>query len=333
MYPRGMPRPLEITFSAGEVALAGELLLPDADPPPDRRGRYPWVLLVASWLPRDRDGAFDRRRHPGWFAPNPMPTAHPGLLARLAAALAGHGVASFRYDMRGCGTSGGDWAASDLFTRIDDARDALGAMRGRRELDLARTGIAGHGEGVAIALSVAIADPAISALMLLAPAARTPRDGLRRGIAERARTGVDREHPIVAALDRAGEELIERVARHEPEMTLRLGGGAPSVSLNLAAWEQSFATPPMALATMLHRSVALVHGSADAWSDPDESRLLAGVLRSAGNEPGLQIVEGAGHDLVEASDAVIDGIAAGLAARIQARSLPPVLLALEESEP
>ena len=50
------------------------------------------------------------------------------------------------------------------FTRIDDARDAIGAMRSRRELDLRRTAIVGHGEGAGIALSVAIGDPAIGAV-------------------------------------------------------------------------------------------------------------------------------------------------------------------------
>ena len=57
------------------------------------------------------------------------------------------GVASLRYDPRGCGESDGAWEEVDLFTRIDDARDAIGAMRSRRELDLRRTAIVGHGEG------------------------------------------------------------------------------------------------------------------------------------------------------------------------------------------
>ncbi len=329
MYPRRMPRPSEIGFRAGEVTLAGTLLLPDADPPADRRGRYPWALLLPSWLPRDRDGVPDDRGHPEWFASGPMAPHRPGLLLRLAEALAAAGVASFRYDLRGSAASDGDWATSDLFTRIDDARDALGAMRGRRELDLSRTGILGHGEGAGVALSVAIGDPAISALTLVGAAARPERDRLRRAAAERERTGADRQHPIVAALDRAAEELIERVERHEPEMTLRLPGGG-AVQLRLAAWAQAFGTPSLALATMLHRSVTLVHGTEDAWADADESRLLASVLRGAGNEPELRLVQGAGHELAEADEAEISATAADLAARLEPRELPPVLVALQE---
>ena len=330
MYPRRVPRPEEIGILAGSATLAGELILPDAPPPPDRRGRHPWALLLASWLPRNRDGGFDAQRHPGWFATEPMPAGEAGLLRRLAFALAERGVASFRYDARGCGASEGDWASSDLFTRIDDARDAIGAMRSRPELDLARTGIVGHGEGALIGLSVAIADPAVGALTLVGAPARSLRDLLRRGAAARGRTGTDRQHPMVAALDRVSEELIERAERRESSVPIQPGLGGAAVALNLAGWEQAIHTPALAMATMLHRSVSLIHGEGDAWSHPDESRLLEAALRGAGNEPMLRLVPGAGHDLAEASDDAIGSIAADLLDRLLPRDLPPVLLTLQE---
>jgi len=316
-----MPRIDELRFRAGDLSLAATLTLPEGE------GRVPWVLFVPSWLPRTRDGDWDRIAHPTWFAPMPA-AATDGLFARLAAALAGLGVASLRYDPRGCGESDGTWENGDLFTRIDDARDAIGAMRSRRELDLRRTAIVGHGEGAAVALSVAIGDPAIGAVALVAASARSHRDVLRRGVAERTRTGRDRQHPIVAALDQAVEELIERAERREATMRLEVAGA--SVDLSLAGWEQAFHTPPLALATMLHRNVVLAHGAADAWADADESAILARVLADAGNEPVLRLLDGAGHDLAEADDAEIHDLAALLASRMQPRELPPVLVAIEE---
>jgi alpha-beta hydrolase superfamily lysophospholipase len=330
VYPRGVLQPEPIRFLAGDVTLAGELLLPALPEPNSRRG-IPWVLLLPSWMPRDRDGAFDDGRHPTWFGEGPMGPHRPGLLRRFSEALAVLGVASLRYDSRGCGESEGDWAGTDLFTRIDDARDALGAMRSRRELDLARTGIAGHGEGAAIALSVAIADPAVGALTLIGAPGRGLRHQLRRGVAIRARTGADLQHPLIAALDRWSEELIERTERREAELSLRLPGPARErVTLNLAGWEQGFHTPAMALATMLHRSVSLVHGTADAWSHPDEAELLRSALQEAGNEIDLRVLTGAGHELAEAPDEVIRGVAEDLAERLVARPLPAVLLAIQE---
>jgi alpha-beta hydrolase superfamily lysophospholipase len=81
---------------------------------------------------------------------------------------------------------------------------------------------------------------------------------------------------------------------------------------------------------MLHRDTVLLHGSADAWVGPDESRLLASTLAAGGNDPALTVIEGAGHDLAEASDADIGAYAEVLAGRMRPRELPPVLVAIEQ---
>ena len=322
-----MARSEELRVRAGDASLAATLVLPDVPAGEGAAGPYPNVLLLPSWLPRDRDGAYDRIGHSSWFAPGK--SARPGLLARLASALAERGVASLRADPRGCGDSEGRWEEVTLFAKIDDARDLLAAIRGRSELDLRRSGIVGHGEGAGIALAVAIGDPAVSALTLIGASARSFRETLRRAAATRGRDGTEHEHPIVVAIDRWSEELIEHAERREAELPLPVRGGG-TVTLALAPFEQAIHTPPLALATMLHRSVALVHGEADCWADPDESKLLAAALVEAGNKPELRFVNGAGHDLAEASDELIGEVAADLAARLLPRELPPVLLAIEE---
>lgn len=316
-----MTRSEDLRFRAGDLSLAATLTLPDGP------GRHPWAVLVGSWLPRGRDGDWDRAAHGAWFAPTAADAPH-GPMRRLADALAERGVATLRYDPRGCGESDGAWESTDLFARIDDARDAIGAMRSRRELDLRRTAIVGHGEGAVVAISVAIADPAVGAVGLVGPPARSLRDVLRRGVPQRARTGVDRQHPIVAAFDAAAEELIERAERREATMSLTVGPEV--VTLNLAAFEQGIHTPALALITMLHRNVVIVHGGADAWVDPDESRLLAATLDEAGVDATRQELAGVGHDLAEASDAQIGAFAEALVSRMEPRELPPVLVAIEQ---
>ena len=126
------------------------------------------------------------------------------------------------------------------------------------------------------------------------------------------------------------EDLIERAERREGSFELYLGRGE-RVTMALAGIEQAINTPPLALATMLHRSVGLVHGTDDLWVDPDESRLLAAAF---GGEGAVQprLVSNAGHDLDEASDELIDELAADLAARLVPRELPPVLVAIDEME-
>ena len=66
----------ELRFRAGDASLAATLTLPEAE------GRRPWALLIPSWLPRNRDGGWDREGHPGWFAP-PDRGEDEGLLRRL----------------------------------------------------------------------------------------------------------------------------------------------------------------------------------------------------------------------------------------------------------
>ena len=327
-----MPRTEKLSFRAGDATLVGTLTLPDEQPEPEG-GRYPNVMLLSSWLPRDRDGGFDLTAHRQWFADaNVDADAHParpGLLARLASALADRGVATLRYDPRGCGESDGEWERVDLFTRIDDARDALGALRSNGRLDLRRTGIVGHGEGAIVAMSMAIADPAVGALTLIGAPARSWADVLRRSVAVREVRSSARGHPIVAALDRLSEELLERAERGEAFMVLPLGRSG-MVRLELRGIEQAIRTSGRALGTMLHRSVTLVHGGLDEWCHPDESALLESVLVEAGNEPTRRVVDGAVHDLADADEAVISEIAADLARRLEPRDLPPVLLAIQE---
>lgn len=311
----------ELRFRAGEGTLAGTLVRPAGD------GRHPWALLVPSWLPRDRDGGWDRDRHAGWFAPRGRDEGD-GPLARLAMALADVGVASLRVDPRGCGASDGAWETASLFARIDDARDAIGALRSRPDLDLRRTAIVGHGEGAIIALSVAIGDPAVGLVGLLGAPARSLPSVWRRGASLRALDPTHHAHPIVAAIDRFAEPIFEAVERHEASIDVEVGG--IPLTLDLAAWDQGTHTPVVALATMLHRAVVVVHGAADAWVDPAEAAILVGVLREGGNDPLLVTLAGAGHDLVEADDAAIASVAADMAERLESRELPPVLLAIEE---
>ncbi len=325
-----MARTEELKVRAGEATLTGTLVLPDGAPPADARGRYPCVLLLPSWLPRDRNGAYDRTGHPAWFGPGRL--GERGLLARLADALAVHGVASLRCDPRGCGESDGAWERVDLFTRIDDARDMVAAMRSHGGLDLRRTGIIGHGAGAAIAISVAISDPAISALTLIGPGARSYRDLLRRSVGARSRASAASPHALVRAIDRWSEEILEGAERREPEVTLWLDDGG-KLDLSLAGVEQEIHTPARALVTMLDRSVGIFHGADDEWSHPDESQLLVDGLDRADVPPQCTVVDGAGHDLAEADDALIDAIAGDLAGRLVARDLPPVLLAIEEMGP
>ena len=130
--PRG-PFPYateEVTFTNGEAALAGTLVLPEG-----YSRRTPVLIFVTGSGQEDRDETiFDHKP-----------------FAVIADALGRAGIASLRYDDRGVGGSTGDVVNA---TTEDFKEDALAGIRLLRER-FDRVGVIGHSEGGTIALMLA----------------------------------------------------------------------------------------------------------------------------------------------------------------------------------
>lgn len=115
----------EVTFGHGDVTLAGTLTLPKGD------GPFPGAVLVSGSGPQDRDETlFDHK---------------PFLV--IADHLTRAGIAVLRYDDRGIGESGGDFATATSADFADDALAAVHFLADRAETDPTGVGIIGHSEG------------------------------------------------------------------------------------------------------------------------------------------------------------------------------------------
>ncbi len=138
----------EVTFddAAGQVKLAGTLTLPQG------AGPFPAVVLVAGSGPNTR---------------NEPIMAHQLFLV-LADHLTRHGIAVLRYDKRGVGASTGDYAKATTQDFANDADAAAAWLRGRKEIDPAKVGLIGHSEGGLIVPMVAVADPRIDFIVMMA---------------------------------------------------------------------------------------------------------------------------------------------------------------------
>lgn len=135
-----------VSFRAPDgVRLAGTLELPRAP------GPHPAVVLVAGSGPHDRDGAVAGHR--------------PFLV--LADHLVRRGIAVLRFDERGVGESGGDFAAATTADLAADVDAALDWLLTQPEVDAARTGLLGHSEGGVIAPMVAAGRDDVAFLVLL----------------------------------------------------------------------------------------------------------------------------------------------------------------------
>ncbi len=112
----------DVTFVNGDVTLAGILTTP-------ARGTKRAVVLMSGSGAQNRNG-------------EPMMGHMPFLV--LADYLTRHGIAVLRYDDRGVGRSGGDYATSGLYDFAEDGKAAVEFLRAR---GFAEVGVAGHSQG------------------------------------------------------------------------------------------------------------------------------------------------------------------------------------------
>ena len=118
-----------IISTAGGVRLAGKLRLPQGP------GLFPAAVLLTE------------RSATGQVQPT-----ETQLLNSIADFLVREGVAVLRLDERGRGNSQGSVATTTWADRAADAIAALNYLRTRPQLDVARLGLIGHGEGANVAL-------------------------------------------------------------------------------------------------------------------------------------------------------------------------------------
>jgi len=128
-------RESEVTFlnPVSKIKLAGTLTVPSGE------GPFAAVVLLSDSGPQDRDAG--------------LPGYHP--FAMLADYLTRRGVAVLRFDDRGVGKSGGDYARATTPDFVTDAQAAMVFLRGRPLIAPQQVGLVGHGEGANVALLAA----------------------------------------------------------------------------------------------------------------------------------------------------------------------------------
>ncbi len=106
---------------------------------PPGTGPFSAVVLVSDLGAQDRDGTVGNYR----------------MMGALADYLTRRGVVVLRYDDRGVGQSGGSTATATTAMRVSDVQGAINFLRSRLEVNIARIGVVGHGEGANVALLAA----------------------------------------------------------------------------------------------------------------------------------------------------------------------------------
>jgi pimeloyl-ACP methyl ester carboxylesterase len=240
--------PFEVT--RGGVALRGTLWRPTA-----ATGPTPVVVIIAGSGPTDRDC-------------NSVLGLRTDAYRLLAEGLARRGVASVRYDKRGVGASGSNFAADavTLTDFVDDAAAVLAQVRADRRFSAVT--LAGHSEGGLVAMLVA-AHARIDGLVLVATAGRTFQALIREQMARHLDAAPLVELDRVMAAVAAGRDPAPIPA---PLAALFAPGVRPFLRSILAL-------DPLPLLRALTVPTTVVQGETDLQVTVADARALAGARR------------------------------------------------------
>ena len=148
----------DITFTSGEISLAGTLMLPS------QQSEIPGVVLVPG------SGQVDRNENAKKLPINAF--------KEIADHLANQGIATLRYDKRGVGASGGNFWETGFYDNVADATAAIHFMRTHENIRTDQVFVLGHSEGAVIATQLAATDPELAGAILLAGTAQSGEDVL-----------------------------------------------------------------------------------------------------------------------------------------------------------
>lgn len=204
---------------------------------------------------------------------------------QLADSLGRRGIAVLRLDDRGHGASTGTFKGATSADFAEDVRAGLAYLRTRPEIDASRLGLVGHSEGALIAPMVAVREPTLRAIVLLAGVARPARGALQFQLAnnikhDTALTAAKRDSAIAAI-----PKTIDSLMAKDP-------------------WMQFFLTyDPAATARRVKTPVLILTGANDQQAAPDQVSEQADAFRAAGNaDVTARVVPNANHLFVYDTD-------------------------------
>ena len=187
------------------------------------------------------------------------------LFRQIADTLGRRGIAMLRMDDRGYGASTGDFAASTSRDFANDTRAAVAYLRTRPDVDGKRIFLVGHSEGGLVAPMVAVDEPTLAGIVLMAGPARSGREILNFQL----RYGIEHD-TTMSAMTR-------------DSMRARASATVDS-AITSSPWLKFFGSyDPIATARRVKVPVLILQGGDDQQVIATEAKTLETTFRSAGN--------------------------------------------------
>jgi pimeloyl-ACP methyl ester carboxylesterase len=278
------------------ITIAGTLCAPEDA---SSSSLVPAILLLGGTGGDTRDGDMAPER-----SPHSANAPKRGLQRRLAHALAESGIATARFDKRGCGASGGTADESDYETDRVDNVAAVRYLRSLSEIDERRVGVCGHSAGAFNACMVARDVPDIACAGLLGALFGTAEElvewnwGRIAGYwpqltsDQRNWLRTNRPRDVVGAF--RTKEFI--AAARRGDRTVRLEAEGVSVEVDLVRMRQDMERPVAAEFRHVRCPTLVLHGGNDMNVHVEDALGTYQALRQAGNnEVDLVIIPGVDH--------------------------------------
>lgn len=195
---------------------------------------------------------------------SPTSTFRP--FRQIADSLARRGIATLRMDDRGIGESKGDFAAATSADFAEDIRAGLAYLRTVPEIDGSKLALVGHSEGGLIAPLVAVKEPYLKGMVLLAGPGKGSRDILSFQLANLATKDTSLNAEQKSARIKAIPARIDSMMASTPWMNYFLQ------------------YDPLITARKVKVPVLILNGATDQQVTPDQVPALAKAFRDAGNK-------------------------------------------------
>jgi pimeloyl-ACP methyl ester carboxylesterase len=259
----------DITINSYGNRLSGTVCLPDD------KGRFPLVIMVHGSGPLDRD--------------ENMKGQQLNIFNTVAHYLAYEGIASLRYDKRGCGKSSGDYYTTGHLDLVNDSVSWFDTLRQLDFCESERIFVLGHSEGCIIAPQMSTIRPSVAGLVLLCPfiddmesilikqALRLQQDfDALPGVSGRIRRFLSR---MMGATVRSQQKLIDKIKSSNKDS---FSFGFQKVP---AKWlRELIRLEPRAIFSQVTCPMLLIGGEKDLQCDPDDvnriAKLTGGMVNS-----------------------------------------------------
>lgn len=250
----------EISIDAGAVTLAASLARPVDGP---ARGA---ALFLHGSGPLDRDENIASQKL--------------NVFNVLAADLAQIGIASIRYDKRGCGRSSGVYHDAGQTELLDDARAALHALR--REVPGVPIFLVGHSEGTLMGVRLSL-DETVDGLVLLTPFLQK-LEPMLRGQAGEAEKAIAEMKGFGGWLNRMLLRIIGSPRTHQDRLIARLKSGTETSfryigrRIEAKSLRELLALDPAEIYPQVRVPMLVLGGGKDVQCNPEDVHRIAAIV-------------------------------------------------------